>query len=117
MFETFWKEKYTLDWCCEFCHCAIIICPDCLNSSCNGSSCDKCHPDFNDFNQNHKISVIEYLTNEENTIYQKTLQIKRFILHTLEKGQKEIDWQELHKTGQMSQNDEEVLFVKELNRT
>lgn len=109
--EPFWKEKYSLGW-CDLCSVAIIACPECKNISCNGGGCSECNDTFSGFLQG-KICVEQYLSEEEIKVYQKNLQIKRFILETLAKGESQIDWKKLRDEGKMSQRDEEF-FTKEL---
>ena len=36
---------------CLSCDSISIYCPDCRNTSCNGSSCDKCHEASSEFNK------------------------------------------------------------------
>lgn len=98
-----WKEKYTLSW-CDHCATAIIVCPDCKNSSCNGGGCDKCHTDFEDF-MKCKITVCAYLTDEEQEVYWKSLRIKHFVQESLAAGQTEINWKQLEEAGKLSRKD------------
>lgn len=106
-----WKNKYKVTW-CDLCNCAIIICPECKNSSCNCSSCDKCYDDFGEFYK-CKVNVSNYVTEEEFKVYSKCLSIKRHILESLREGEKEINWKNLKKLGKLSRNDEEI-FKNEL---
>ena len=73
-----WKNKYKLSW-CNLCETAIISCPMCKESSCNGSSCSDCHTDFDDFNKNYKTCIDDYLTEKEFEIYCKAQYLKEFI--------------------------------------
>ncbi len=102
-----WKDKYFVDW-CELCDVAIITCPECKNSSCNGGGCEKCNEDFNDFNKN-KTQVEDYLTEPDITVYQKSLSIKKFILKSLSEGEAQIPFKKYEKDGKFSRNDEVVL--------
>ena len=43
-------EKYKTMY-CGLCECYGIICPHCRNISCNGSGCEKCDDDFEEFNE------------------------------------------------------------------
>lgn len=92
-------ETYQLSW-CEMCHDAIIVCGHCDNSSCNGSGCVECLGDFEYFTENYKFRVSQYLTPEENKVYEKALQIKKFILNSIQYGEKEIDWKRLRIQGE-----------------
>ena len=74
-----WKDKYDIDW-CNHCNVAIIECPECHNSSCNGGGCSVCGED-KDHNlfYNTKNSVLDYLSEEESKVYMKCLQLQKFI--------------------------------------
>jgi hypothetical protein len=107
-----WKEKYKISW-CDHCEVAVIVCPECANTTCNGGGCDACHDVFVEFNKG-KVGVESYLTSEEAKVYRKTLRIQHFILESLARGQAVVDFQALNHAGQMSHNDKE-LFQKELS--
>jgi len=68
----FWKDKYQISW-CYHCETAVIQCPACHNTSCNAGGCQECHSTFQDFHQ-AKVTVTNYLTDEESRIYDKALQ-------------------------------------------
>lgn len=99
----FWKEKYQIEW-CELCNTAIITCPDCNNSSCSGSGCEKCHNVFSEFNKISK-NVGFYLSMEENKIYEKCLRLKSLIRDSLGRGEKKLDFNKLKEEGRLSEND------------
>ena len=111
-----WKSSlpnqtiYSLTW-CHHCECAIIVCNECKNGSCNGGSCKECHEDFLEFRKLPYIVEL-YLTPEEIKIYQKGLRIQSFIIDTLESGGTFIDWKKMKEEGNMSQNDEELFADK-----
>ena len=92
---------------------AIIICAACENSTCNGSSCDKCSEDFKSFRES-KISIYEYLSSEEAVVFEKCNFLKRYLLKSLEDGKSNIDWKHLQETGQLSEHTEK-LFAEELS--
>jgi tRNA U54 and U55 pseudouridine synthase Pus10 len=110
-----WKDKYFVEW-CDLCDTAIIICldPNCGGSSCNGHSCEKCHDDITEFDL-CKTKVQDYLSKDEIRIYEKSLRIKKHILETLAKGEKEINWKKLQSNGELSAW-EEQLFKEELTK-
>lgn len=107
-------NKYSVGW-CDLCDCAFIACFElnCHGSTCNAGGCDKCKDDFDEFNT-YKTQVENYLTDEEKTIYNKCLRIKDFILSTIPRGDKQIDFKKLQQNGRLSKSDEKV-FTKELN--
>jgi len=98
-----WRGKYTVTWCHD-CEVAIIICPHCYNSSCNGCGCEICvnDPDAKEFME-CKTQVQCYLNETDKLIYEKALRIKRHILETLAKGEKQIDWKKCQEDGQLSE--------------
>jgi hypothetical protein len=103
-----WKGTngyYAVKW-CDLCDTATISCLEekCNGSSCNGTGCIKCRPDFSKFNES-KTCVKEYLTVEEQGLYDKFVQLKRHIIDSLLRGEKEIDWQKLDKEGRLSEYD------------
>ena len=104
-----WKDKYPITW-CDLCDTAIIICPECHNSSCNGGGCNKCinDPDAKEFSE-CKTHIWNYLTEDEKIIHEKGLRIKKHILETLSRGEKHIDWKLLRERGELSQHEEELL--------
>ena len=100
-----YKERYEISW-CELCHVAIITCPKCKNSSCNGGGCKECLDDFDEFSKKH-IRVAYYLSAEEKKIYEKCLRLKHFILETI--GENDcINFKELEKKGKLSKYDEKM---------
>lgn len=112
--NTIWKDRYEIDW-CDHCNTATINCPDCKNSSCNGGGCEKCHDDFNFFIKNVKARVEYYLTDDEKIVYSKTVELKKLILESLNKGETEISFVNLHRDGHMSVNTEKLFKDKLLN--
>ena len=102
-----WRDKYQIDW-CDFCRTAVIQCPVCKNSSCNGGGCDSCSndADYKDFH-GAKTQVENYLTKKEKRVYAKALRIKKFILESLMDGHKEIPFERYEEEGKFSQNDKE----------
>jgi hypothetical protein len=108
-----WKSKYKLSW-CNLCETAIIACPICKESSCNGSSCSSCHADFDDFNKNYKTCIDDYLTEKEFEIYCKSQYLKEFILQSLGENEKQIDFNNLKSEGRLSENSEKLFsnFLK-----
>ena len=77
-----WKNKYKVKW-CDLCDCAILICPECKNSTCNGGGCKECHEEFSTFNKKVKSNVHSYLTDDENRVYEKCKTIQEFILESV----------------------------------
>lgn len=112
MFDTFWKEKFKIQW-CHHCDVAIIICPDCNNSSCNGGGCNTCQETFSEFRKG-SITIDAYLTPEETKVYDKCRYIQSFILTALEGGSLEINWKKLLEDGKFSEHSSK-LFAKELS--
>jgi methionyl-tRNA synthetase len=97
-----WRGKYKVSW-CDLCDTAIITCPKCKNGSCNGGGCEECINDKDSIEFNEvKTRVEDYLTEEEIKIYQKCLELKKYILETVRDGDKEIDWNKLDKNGKLS---------------
>ena len=107
-----WKNKYEISY-CNLCDCFIIACPVCKNSSCNGSGCKECFDDFNEFSHEIKHRITDYLDESEKLVYQKTKQLKKFMLHSLGSDEKQIDFKKLAINGYMSQDDQD-LFWREL---
>jgi len=109
-----WKGKFKVEW-CELCDTAIIVCPEenCTATSCNCTSCEKCHEEMLSFSKVVKVGVYDYLTDEEIEIYRKARRLKEFILYSIHDGDKEIDWLKLQEDGRLCQNDLTV-FQKEL---
>jgi hypothetical protein len=106
-----WKGVYTVEW-CHLCRTAIIICPKCKNSSCNGSGCAECIEDQSEFAKT-KTRVEEYLSPEEILVYQKAEKLKDFILISIQNGETEIDFKKLYEEGKFSVETKR-LFEKEL---
>jgi hypothetical protein len=103
LFNPKWKDKYEISWCSQ-CDTAIITCPKCHASSCNGSSCPECHEDSVAFGK-LKTSVQDYLPEAEQAIYEKAMRIRSHILDTLGHGESEIDWEKLAVEGRLSEHD------------
>lgn len=112
--EKRWKDKYTITW-CDTCEVAIIYCPDCHNSSCNASGCEKCHDDFVEFHV-LKHSVSSYLIEEEKKVYKKIFWIKKYILESFRAGEKEINWNKLKEDGHLCTASEKM-FEKEISES
>jgi len=111
--ERKWKDKYRISW-CNHCDTAIIVCPECKNTTCNGGGCDQCNEDFDDFNKNTKHSVYQYLTERERDIYFKCKDIQDLILTSLKSGKREIDFQTMAAEGYMSSRSKKMFetFLK-----
>lgn len=101
IFGTVWKGKYPVDW-CDICDCVSISCPEenCHATSCNCGSCDKCSADIDEFNS-YNCKIENYLTEEEKLIYFKCMEIKKFIIESVCKGEKEINFKKLKEDGQL----------------
>lgn len=104
---------YKLGW-CSLCDVAIITCPKCQNTSCNGGGCRCCQKDFNKFDKS-KTCVVYYLSDEELKGYQKGRELKGYILDSLAKGEAEIDWAKMKEQGKFSKYTEE-LFAEKLSQ-
>jgi tRNA U54 and U55 pseudouridine synthase Pus10 len=102
-----WKGKYPVTW-CHLCDTAIIICPKCNNSSCNGGGCPECHNDFEEFAKTCKTDVDDYLTERETFTYRKGLRLQRLIVESIQRQEKQLDFNELKNSGHLSQADREM---------
>ncbi len=117
IFGNKWKAKsgkeYVITW-CDLCDCVSFWCreKDCHGSTCNGGGCNICGPDQNEFDE-YKRHIRNYISKEELKIYEKCLRIRKFMLETITKGEKQIDFKKLKKDGCLSRIDEEY-FSKEL---
>lgn len=107
-----YKNKYKLIW-CDLCSVYSLICPDCDNSTCNGGGCEKCKDDFTYFIKTVKRRINQYLTAEEEEIYNKISHIKNFMRQSILNGEEQINFKELKENGNMSEYVAE-LFTKEL---
>ena len=96
-------KQYDISW-CDLCDRFIISCNYCNGASCNGSSCDKCHDDFTEFNLGN-VSVLDYLTEQEIRVYDKIRSIKRLMLHEMNNGIYNLDFEKLHREGSLCKND------------
>ena len=105
-----WKNKYRISWCHQ-CDTAIIACPECGNTSCNGGGCKQCHDDFEEFIHKVNHSVEKYLTDEEIDIYHKCLYLRQLIVSGLKRGEHVLDFKKLQEDGHLSKNQEEK-FLK-----
>ncbi len=103
-----YKNKYKLIW-CENCDCVAFICNACMNGSCNGGGCDECYNDSIEFHQS-KISLRDYLPEDELWIYDKIESLKYHMLRSLAKSEKEIDFNKLKESGELSQNEEKMFL-------
>jgi hypothetical protein len=99
-----WKDKYTVSW-CDLCETAVITCPVCKNSSCNGSGCEECMKDADEWSKTKHL-LEHYLPMNEVVIYAKCQQLKRFIVKSLKQSDREIDWSKLLEKGELSSYDE-----------
>lgn len=109
-----WKDLFPVSWCHQ-CDTAVITCPECKNSSCNGGGCAFC-VEYSKEWDSVKSRVSEYLTLEHYQIYLKGLRIQKFIKEAIRMGDKEINWNKLSVQGQLSKNDREMFkefFAKE----
>ena len=107
-----WKNEYKLIW-CDLCGTASICCPVCKTAtSCNCTSCDHCHNDFEEFCK-LKTTKENYLNEHEMDVLRKGDRLEKFILECLENGYTEINWKFLHDKGSLCLNDY-FLFVEEL---
>lgn len=86
---------------CDLCEVFHITHPECKNSSCNGSSCDKCHKVFEDFHKNNKHCVEDYLTEEECLVFHKISMIKHRMSESLRKGESELDKETLDRINKV----------------
>lgn len=100
MFTKLWKDKYELDW-CHHCDTAIIVCPDCKNSSCNGGGCESCLQDFITFCKLKKCPSF-FLAEEEKRTAKKIDCLRRYILTCLENDKDPIDFKWLKEEGHIS---------------
>lgn len=105
-----WKDKYKISW-CDLCETAIISCPKCENCSCNCSSCEFCHEDFIEF-MKVKSRTDDYFNEDESNVLKKDRKLKEHILTCLGEGYSEINWEFLHKQGQLCLMD--YFWFKEL---
>lgn len=99
-------------WYCDFCESFITICKHCKNSSCSGAGCSYCAN--NEFLKDKKSSVRQYLSPEENLIFDKIISLKKIMRISLNRGDSKIDWQKEYTDGHFSKNETEIYFVKEL---
>jgi hypothetical protein len=88
-----WKNKYEVSW-CDLCETAIIVCPVCKNASCNGSGCEECMKDADEWSKTKHL-LEHYLPLNEVLIYKKCQDLKEFIVQSLQQSQSEIDWKKL----------------------
>ena len=108
-----WKGKYAINW-CHMCDTASIShngCPG-HGSSCNSGGCKECLDDFTEFNK-LKTSVQDYITPEEAKVWEKCLRIRKHIVESLQRCEKEIVWAKLSKEGHLSQHEQEMLGLVE----
>ena len=103
-------------WYCDMCECFSIGCnnKECHGSSCNCGGCDKCIKHHEEFNK-YKISIKDYLNEEEKKIFDKIRQIKKHMKESLFDGDKEINWKKLKEQGKMSRWEINEVFIKELS--
>jgi len=104
-----WNNKYIVDW-CHLCDSAVIICPQCHNSSCSGGACSKCSSDFDNFNKSFKTRVQDYLTLEEALAYEKGLTLQRIIIESIRRNEASLDFPALKKAGYFSEYDEKMFL-------
>lgn len=111
IFGAKWKG-YTVSY-CHACDTAIIICPECKNTSCSGGGCEKCAFDFREFTQTTMHHVCDYLEPYEMEIYKKGIRLQLLMVDSLGCGEIKIDFNKLKKDGRLSINDEKM-FAQEL---
>lgn len=105
-FNRKWRNKYPIGW-CHHCNRAIIECPACHNTSCNGGGCNECHDDFSEFFPIFTCAE-HYLDDNETKAYQKGLRLRRIIQDSLALEHPSINWRQMKRDGLLSQNDEEM---------
>lgn len=106
-----WKDKYKVSW-CNHCETAVIICPECKNTTCNGGACNSCNLDFDEFVQTTQHRVENYLNSEEIKIYRKVKKLQELIVRSIKNGEKKINWEVLDKSGELSENDSEMFSLE-----
>lgn len=103
-----WKGKYVVSW-CHLCNTASIShhgCPG-HGSSCNAGGCPDCIEDFKEFNK-LKTTVEDYITEEEAKTWEKCLRLRKHIVESLQRGEKQLYWEKLAKEGHLSQNERQM---------
>lgn len=110
--QKLWKNKYKVKW-CGLCDTAVIMCPSCKNSSCNGGACDQCSDDFDAFHRSVWSRVNTYLSQKELNAYYKGLRLRELIVESIQNGEDEIDFKKFQAEGKFSQDDE-YLFIDKL---
>lgn len=108
-----WKDKYIVSW-CNLCETAVITCPVCKLSSCSGGWCEECAKDAEEWSKTKHL-LEHYLPLEEVVIYKKCQRLKKFIIESLQKSEKEIDWKKTVNDGRLSSHDEFIFkdLIKE----
>lgn len=100
-------DKYLLEY-CSLCEEWIICCSDCSGSSCNGTGCKHCSEVFKEFSK-YLTSFKNYLTSQELKTFEKIDRLKRLHIPTsLEAGFKTVNWEWLHKNGELAYIDYEL---------
>ncbi len=107
-----WKEKYEVVW-CGLCESAIICCPVCNATSCNGTSCSVCHDDFSEFHKSVSCCAEDYCSQEEMDAYNKVRRIQSLIVSSIEMGYDKINWEHMEEQGRLCENDREIFNLKE----
>lgn len=110
-----WKNKYKVSW-CEHCETAVIVCPECKNTTCNGGGCKSCDLDFDEFIQKTFHRVENYLTADEIKTYRKVKKLQDLIVRSIKNGEEKINWEALDKSGELSENDHEM-FSEEIKKS
>lgn len=82
--DNLWRGRYRVLWCHQ-CDTAVIVCPDCQNSSCSGGGCEKCRADSEAFAL-LKRRPRDFLTASELSAYKKGLEIQQVILDAIRGG-------------------------------
>lgn len=76
-------------------------------------SCEKCHKDLQEFNDEVKTTYDEYLTEEECETIRKAHYIRGYMLSSIRHGEKKIDWKRMKREGKLCEHSEK-LFEEEL---
>ena len=85
---------------CGCCDSWNIACDDCSATSCNGTSCPKCHEDIETFS-NLKTGAVDFLSDQETRVFNKIDMLKKHIETCLKNSVQPIDWKWLHDKGEL----------------
>lgn len=89
---------------CDLCESFYKTCRYCQSSTCSGGNCKDCI----DIEIETKLSVTDYLDEEELKIFWKISRLKRLMRESLNRGEKSIDWTKLLEEGRLSERDKEM---------